>query len=681
MVILFVAVFPCTTARPLVHRRDDRVAHVLQLLELLVVVLRLGIQVAVKPLVGLPDRLLHFLLLLGLHLVGHLAAVHRALDLVDVRLHLVARINPLPHLPVLLRELIRLAHHPVDLLRGEPELLAGDGDLLRLAGALVRRLHMEDAARVHLEGDLDLRRALGRRRDPREVKLAEQVVVFGHAPLALEHLDAHRGLPVLVRGEHLRLLRRHHRVPGHQLGHHPADGLQAQSDRDNVEDGHVLVVLVDVAAEDAGLDGGAVRDGLVGVDPPVGLLAVEVVLEQLLHLGDPGAAADEHDLVDVGLAEPGVRHGLLHGDHGLLEEVGVELLEARPGELLREVEAVEERLDLDADLVLVAERALGALALAAELPERAGVAGDVPAVPALDELDEVVHDALVEVLAAEVGVAVGGEHLEDAVVDGEDADVEGAAAEVEDEHVLLVALLVDAVGDGGGRGLVEGADHLEPRDDAGVLGGPALRVVEVGRDGDDGVRDLVAEVGLGRLLHLGEHHGADLLGAELAHVAVLHLHPDVRLAVPVDDGVGQQLHVPLHHGVVEPAADEALGVVDGAPRVGRRLVLGGLADEPLAAVGEGDPGGRDPVALVVGDDLHAAVPVDAHTRVGGAQVDADHSAHVLAGTSSSFTRRRESRCRHEKQQPGDQQREHRHRARQSHRGRRCTSRRRWVFWR
>ena len=55
--------------------------------------------------------------------------------------------------------------------------------------------------------------------------------------------------------------------------------------------------------------------------------------------------------------------------------------------------------------MLVAEHALGALAIAAELPQRARVS-DVP----LDELDEMVHDALVEVLAAEVGVAICG-HL------------------------------------------------------------------------------------------------------------------------------------------------------------------------------------------------------------------------------------------------------------------------------
>jgi hypothetical protein len=105
---------------------------------------------------------------------------------------------------------------------------------------------------------------------------------------------------------------------------------------------------------------------------------------------------------------------LLHRHHRLPEQVAVELLEARPGERLREVDAVEECLDLDAHLVLAAHHAL---ALAAQLPQRAAVAGDVTAVLALDQPDEVVHDALVEVLASEVGVAVGGEHLEDTIVD------------------------------------------------------------------------------------------------------------------------------------------------------------------------------------------------------------------------------------------------------------------------
>jgi hypothetical protein len=83
-----------------------------------------------------------------------------------------------------------------------------------------------------------------------------------------------------------------------------------------------------------------------------------------------------------------------------------------------------------------------------------------------------------------VGVAVGGEHLEDAVADVEDGDVEGAAAEVEDRD-LLVLLLVQAVGQRRRGGLVDDALDLEAGDLAGVLGGLALGVVEVGRHGDD----------------------------------------------------------------------------------------------------------------------------------------------------------------------------------------------------
>ena len=71
---------------------------------------------------------------------------------------------------------------------------------------------------------------------------------------------------------------------------------------------------------------------------------------------------------------------------------------------------------------------------------------DVDAGVLLELGDEPVDDPLVDVVAAEVRVAVGGEHLDDVLADLEDRDVEGAAAEVVDGD-LLVLLLVEAVGE------------------------------------------------------------------------------------------------------------------------------------------------------------------------------------------------------------------------------------------
>ena len=67
--------------------------------------------------------------------------------------------------------------------------------------------------------------------------------------------------------------------------------------------------------------------------------------------------------------------------------------------------------------------------------------------------------------------------------------------------------MLEAVGDRGGRRLVDQAQHVDAGQMRGVLGRLALGVVEVGRHGDDCAEQLVVEAVFGALAQLGEDLG------------------------------------------------------------------------------------------------------------------------------------------------------------------------------
>ena len=231
----------------------------------------------------------------------------------------------------------------------------------------------------------------------------------------------------------------------------------------------------------------------------------------------------------------------------------------------------------------------------------------VGAVLVLELLDQPVDDPGVPVVTAEAVVALGGLHLEDAVADLQQGDVERATTEVEDEDGLVGAALVEAVGQRGGGRLVDDAVHGQTGDLAGLLGGLALGVGEVRGDGDHGVGDLLTEVGLGVPLQLLQHEGADLL----------------RTVVLVVD-----LDLPVR-------AHVALDGADGPVDVGDGLALGDLADQDLATLRERDDRGRRTRALGVGDDGGLPTLEHGDDRVGRPEVDADCTSHGVFPPGSS----------------------------------------------
>ena len=132
---------------------------------------------------------------------------------------------------------------------------------------------------------------------------------------------------------------------------------------------------------------------------------------------------------------------------------------------------------------------------------------------ALEFLHKVVDEAIIEIFTSEMGITSSGLDLKNTLLNGEERDIESSSSKIEDEDVSLADdLLIKAVSDGSSGGLVDDTEDVHARNGSGILGRLTLRVVEVRRDGNNGVVDGGAEIRLSSLLHLEEDHGGDFFG-------------------------------------------------------------------------------------------------------------------------------------------------------------------------
>ncbi len=404
-------------------------------------------------------------------------------------------------------------------------------------------------------------------------------------------MDGHRGLIVIGSGEHLLRLGRNGGVFLDELGHYAAQGLDAERKRRDIEQQHVF----DFALQHAGLDCCADRHRFIRVDVLARLLA-ENLFHFFLYLGRARLAADQDHVFDVGEFHAGVLDRDLARLHGALDQFFNQALEFGAGDfdikVLRPACIRRDVRQIDFGLLRAGELDLGFFRRFLEALQSQHIVAQINALLFLEFVRQVINHPLVEILTAEEGVAVGGQHLKLVLAldygDLDDGNVESAAAQVVDRNLAVAFLFVQAESERRRGRLVDNALDFQPGDAPGILGRLALRVVEIGRHGDDRFLYLLAEIVLGGLFHfhqyLGGHFGrGDLLA--------LRFDPGIAVAV-LDDFVRHQANVFLHFFLAETPADQPLHCGQGVFRVGHRLALGRRAAQDFPVIHVGDDGRR-----------------------------------------------------------------------------------------
>ena len=430
------------------------------------------------------------------------------------------------------------------------------------------------------------------------------------------------GVLIGLRGaEQIGLAHRNRGVAWNQHLHQPADRLQPQGQRRDVIE-HQIPQL---AGEDAGLHRRADRHHLIGVDR-LTRFARNQGAHHLLHHRHAGGAAHQHHIVDVFRRQAGIAQGALHRSQQPVEQIGAEGLEAAALQAGFDVQGpLGPRGDEgqgDRRARHPRELDLGLLGGFAQPLQRLAIAAQIEAMLLREGIGHPVDDAPIPVIAAQLGVAAGGLDIKDAVGDAQHRDIEGATAEIEDQH-LLDRTAIEAVGQGRRRRFVEDALHRDPRQPAGIAGGLALGIIEIGRHRDHRRLHRFAQVGGGVIDQLAQDAGHQLFrrvftlggGADHTHIALVIGPHRVRHA--------QAAVVEL----VPAAADEALEVGKGVARIEHQLAPGQLAHQQLLVTTESDHRWGGAPSLGIGNDLRPAAFEHGHHRVGGAQVDANDPPH------------------------------------------------------
>jgi len=221
---------------------------------------------------------------------------------------------------------------------------------------------------------------------------------------------------------------------------------------------------------------------------------------------------------------------------------------------------------------------------------------------------------MVEIVATQRGITAGGHHLEHPLGQLENGNVKGSTTQVVD-CIDPLGCVIQAIGNGCRRRLVEQAQHIETRQAGGIFRRLTLGVIEIGRDRNDRSHQIATQPRFSACFQGFQNLGGSFHRALDAGMCFQFDHAGcfdkvIRHRFDVGNVLRATPHETLHRN------DRVLGV-------DRLVLLGVIADLGAAINMVTDDGRQQGAPLIV---VQANCNTTAHggdQRVGSTQVDAD----------------------------------------------------------
>ena len=379
----------------------------------------------------------------------------------DERFEFVLRIDDFATFLIFGFVLFRIVDHAIDIALVQAR-RSFNRNALFFARSLVFCRDVDDTVGVDIEGNFDLGHATRSRRDTFQVEFGKRSILSRHFAFTLEDVNRDFRLVVVGCREDFALTGGDRRIARNEFRRHATECFDTERKRRHVEQQDVF----HIAGQNTTLDSSTQSDDFVGVDAVIRFFAEEF-FDFLLNQRNTRRTTDQDDFIDIGNGFIRIAQRFLTRFERFLDDVGDHVFEFGARQIDVEVFGPRriggEERQVDVGRSHRRKRFFRFFGFVTETLQNHLIVRNVDATVFLELFHEPVDDQFVDVIAAQVRVAIRRNDFDDVVADFQDRDIERTTTEVIDGD-RFVFFLVQAIGKCSGRRFVDDTTDVETGD-------------------------------------------------------------------------------------------------------------------------------------------------------------------------------------------------------------------------